>query len=86
VTADPLDEDDLATIIDRRYQTVIVAFDVEHYPVGAHDAGGRVNQLYLHQVPPPSTLDFMKPTVERCLDCPLSANRGQCELLETIDK
>jgi len=71
VSADPLDEQNLTPVIDCRHETVVVALDVEHYTITAHDTGRGITFLYIRRISPSSALDFMKPGVERRLDRPV---------------
>src|SRR5581483_2242114 len=67
VRADPLDPDDTSFEVDSDDQTIIVALDVEHYPLAGHDAGRGVTSANLGGILPSRLAGFIEPRVERGL-------------------
>src|SRR5258708_25284266 len=67
VSAQPLDENDLALVIHCHNESVRVALDVEYHAIAAHDAGRCVTPRYGGRRTPFRILDFMKPRIQ----CPL---------------
>src|SRR5258708_24856528 len=60
VSAQPLDENDLALVIHCHNESVRVALDVEYHAIAAHDAGRCVTPRYGGGPSPFPNLHFMK--------------------------
>ena len=71
MTADPLDENRSPLVVDGRHESVIVAFDVEHDPIGTDDARACILLCYVCWRSPIRGYSLMKPGVQWGLDCPL---------------
>src|SRR5260370_13812288 len=68
VSAQPLDENDLALVIHCHNESVRVALDVEYHAIAAHDAGRCVTPRYGGGPTPLRILHFMKPRIQCRLD------------------
>jgi hypothetical protein len=52
MTTEESDRKDTRAILDRRYQSVIVALDIENHAAGLEDARFRVRGLYILRILP----------------------------------
>jgi len=67
VGPDKADVNNPSGVVDRYNQSVIVALDVEHHPVGPDVAGIPVDRLDLAWAAPLGALDIVKPGPQRLL-------------------
>ncbi len=63
----PFDKDNLPLVVDRRHQPIVVAFDIEHDPVAANDAGCTVVAFHISRTVPLGSLRLIETRVERSL-------------------
>jgi len=68
VSAQPLDENDMALVINRHNKSVGIALDVKYYAITAYDARGRVPPRHVGGIAPLRILHFVKPRIQRRLD------------------
>jgi len=64
VRADPFDPRDALLEINGNDQAIVIAFDVEHDPVGRNDARSCVAAPDISRVGPPRLLDFVEPGIQ----------------------
>ena len=61
---DPFDEYDLAAIVDRGHETIVVSLNIENYAICADDTRASVALLDFRRVAPNSALRFAKPRIQ----------------------
>ena len=62
--SEPFDENDLSPVVDRCYEPVIVALDVEHHSIRTHNAGRGMLLRYVHRRLPIRLGYLVKPRIE----------------------
>src|ERR1700730_7097861 len=67
VCADPFDPDDGLLEIDRHYEAIVIALDVEDNPLRADDACRRIAPFHIRGAPPCRFADFVEPGIQRGL-------------------